>query len=260
MGNHLRELVEAVDAMEHAYYDGMETQSNANLAVMGVHSLAPQAICFDLGTDYGVANPVAMPPVEMARLPYPVCWFESTYSDHGIVAGFLCRRSQSVDGAIDVWSWRREKGLWFCINAWECDPSDGQSIYFKSLAPTSSWSDEDATEFLGALRIVFAAIGVLNCSNIVTRRHDPDAKLQKARAKRGKQPLFSYHTLEIDPTASREAGVDMGGTHASPRVHLRRGHIRQFAPGRYCWVRESVVRGTTPGIVHKDYAVRPALH
>ena len=50
---------------------------------------------------------------------------------------------------------------------------------------------------------------------------------------------------------------DGGGTHASPRVHLRRGHIRKIADGRTVWVQACVV-GSKHGMVLKDYKLRSA--
>jgi hypothetical protein len=121
--------------------------------------------------------------------------------------------------------------------------------------------DESRLFFYGRESLLIAVVSVtrflsaLNCININRIEHKPSEKLQKARAKRGKQPLFSYWTLEIDLPKSRAAGEDYGGTHASPRVHLRRGHPRKYAPGKYCWVQPHVVGNKAAGMVHKDYSV-----
>jgi hypothetical protein len=45
-----------------------------------------------------------------------------------------------------------------------------------------------------------------------------------------------------------------GGTHASPRVHLRRGHIRRL-PGKNIWVNATIVGNSDLGVVIKDYSV-----
>lgn len=94
----------------------------------------------------------------------------------------------------------------------------------------------------------------MNCTNVGRQEHKPDAALQKARAKRGKQPLFSYWTLELN---GRDGGAaqSFGGTHASPRVHLRRGHPRQYAPGKWTWVQPHAVGNRELGMVHKDYVI-----
>lgn len=106
-----------------------------------------------------------------------------------------------------------------------------------------------------AAQCIFA---VMACSNVRTRDHQPDAALNKKRAKAGKVPLVSYKTLEIAvPNTRYEGGGPGGGTHASPRVHLRRGHIRKIADGKTVWVQACVV-GSKHGMVLKDYKLRSA--
>jgi hypothetical protein len=119
---------------------------------------------------------------------------------------------------------------------------------------------EDAAEgefsiIQSVIDVMAAFLSALNCTNIKRVEHRPDAKLQKARAKRGKQPLFSYWTLELDLSRA-ESSESLGGTHASPRLHLRRGHPRQYAPGKFTWVQPCAVGNKKAGMVHKDYAVR----
>jgi len=99
-------------------------------------------------------------------------------------------------------------------------------------------------------------LSALNCVNVNKIEHKPPEKLQKARAKRGKKPLFSFWTLELDLHKSLHVGADIGGTHASPRLHLRRGHPRQYAPGKYCWVQPHVVGNKKLGMIHKDYSAK----
>lgn len=46
-----------------------------------------------------------------------------------------------------------------------------------------------------------------------------------------------------------------GGTHASPRWHLRRGHWRNLPSGKTTWVNQSEVGKKENGGVYKDYAI-----
>lgn len=60
----------------------------------------------------------------------------------------------------------------------------------------------------------------------------PDARLQKARAKRNKSPLPTRYIVSIDPKSRNRIETDDGvidleaRTHASPKPHWRRGHFR----------------------------------
>lgn len=98
---------------------------------------------------------------------------------------------------------------------------------------------------------VFMALG---CSNVATVDNIPPAAINKKRAKSGKFPIMSHKTLVIVVDDKKASGQPMGGTHSSPRVHLRRGHIRNLGSGKRVWVQSCVV-GSKHGIVTKDYRV-----
>lgn len=99
-------------------------------------------------------------------------------------------------------------------------------------------------------------LSALACENVSTDTdHKPDAKLNKARVKKGKTPLFEYKVLKINTQVSATDANDSSGTHASPRTHLRRGHIRKLKNGKTIWVNGCVVSGSKEGIVNKDYLV-----
>lgn len=91
---------------------------------------------------------------------------------------------------------------------------------------------------------------VLNCVNVKTETIDAPERLNKKRTKNGKPPVYSYKVLVLRPSAAQRA--DLGGTHQSPRVHLRRGHIKHRATGDFWWG-EHAVGDRRRGIVAKDY-------
>jgi hypothetical protein len=74
--------------------------------------------------------------------------------------------------------------------------------------------------------------------------------------KKGALPLEVYYTLLIDPLAMAAASTVQGGTHASPREHTRRGHVRVYSTGKTVWVSASLVNKGAPGKIHKTYEVR----
>jgi hypothetical protein len=143
------------------------------------------------------------------------------------------------------------RGNWIMRGAWAATFLENNTTLFEGYP-----HDERVNEINRELaQWVFIFMSALNCVNVRRLEERPSEQLQKARARRGKLPLFSTWTLELDlenRVASRE---DLGGTHASPRLHLRRGHARQYAPAKWCWVQPAVV-GRSHGIIHKDYAVR----
>jgi hypothetical protein len=96
---------------------------------------------------------------------------------------------------------------------------------------------------------------VLNCSNITTADIEAPKFLNKKRSEKGKQPFFSYKVLQLCEEKSQQASGMGGGSHASPRMHLRRGHLRRLE-NKTIWVKPAMVNANvTHGIVVKDYAV-----
>lgn len=104
-------------------------------------------------------------------------------------------------------------------------------------------------------RSVIQLCAALACTNVTTEILRPT---REARAARPASTLFDYHVLMIRPGGEKYPGENRGGAHASPRTHLRRGHIRRLAWGPRIWVNSCVVNPGAIGSVDKDYAVRPS--
>ena len=79
--------------------------------------------------------------------------------------------------------------------------------------------------------------------------------INKKRAAKGKGPLlFDWHTVVVQPVVQKMP--HQGGTHASPRLHDRRGHWRTMKQsGKRVWVRDCKVGDASKGVVFKDYRV-----
>lgn len=108
----------------------------------------------------------------------------------------------------------------------------------KELATAGAWV---------AVRLMMA----LACRNVRARLESPPERLQRARERRGKRRLFEYRVLELEqPTDHANASR---GKHASPALHLRRGHVRRIASGRYAWVNAHMVGAPSAGVVVKSY-------
>jgi len=89
--------------------------------------------------------------------------------------------------------------------------------------------------------------------------YEPIAKetfLNRIKIAEGKQPSYSWRTVVV-PAMLRARAIN-GGTHASPRLHERRGHWRKLEGGRQVWVRDCLVGNPDLGVVEKDYKVTDA--
>lgn len=97
----------------------------------------------------------------------------------------------------------------------------------------------------------------LNCSN--THVEKIKAPKQYSWIKKPKY-AFEHHCLKIDCSfeekESTSADGNSGGTHASPREHVRRGHIRRLSSGKTVWINDTVVNAGIGGFVTKDYVIQ----
>lgn len=210
--------------------------------------LAPRAMCFHMGDAVLSMHGKTIP--ELFRLPYDVCWFEGEFNNQINLSyeriGMLCIQKEGVIG-VHVYSWKNNE--WAVISA--------AAVHQENGKVKGAHAFESGRFSSAAIEWLAAYLSALNCCNIQRIKTTPDEKLQRARSKRGKKPLFEFWTLEIDLERSEKEDCDWGGTHASPRFHLRRGHARQHKKGHWCWVRACAVgNNQSGGIVHKEYAAR----
>ena len=76
----------------------------------------------------------------------------------------------------------------------------------------------------------------------------------KRRIANGKPALiYDWRTVVVEPKQTKSE--PLGGTHASPRQHERRGHWRVTSAGRKVWVRNCTVGDASKGTVFHDYKV-----
>jgi hypothetical protein len=91
--------------------------------------------------------------------------------------------------------------------------------------------------------MAFAAL--TSCANVSFETLPASAALNKKRAGKGRQPLFDVRVLMVGDSGALRGGgrhtqVQATGTHASPRTHLRRGHVRRLED-KTVWVNAALV-------------------
>lgn len=102
---------------------------------------------------------------------------------------------------------------------------------------------------------VLNLIEVLACRNVTSETQAPSTALNKKRILNGKTPFYEYKILTLDGSSvATSKPRATGALSASPRVHLRRGHIRRL-PDRVVWVNAAVVGNRNSGMLVKDYSV-----
>lgn len=115
-----------------------------------------------------------------------------------------------------------------------------------------AWKDHAYFDMLDEVNCVLNLMEALSCRN-VSAEQLPVKNNKLAQRKKGALPYDLYHVLVVN-SRSGEKFTDQGGTHRSPREHLRRGHIRRLLSGNI-WVNSTIVNHGNHGKVHKVYAL-----
>ena len=103
---------------------------------------------------------------------------------------------------------------------------------------------------------LFHFCNAVNCSNVTHETVPAPKFINLKRKAKGLPPLYEYRILTVDTRPHNEAGEPKGGTHASPRQHIRRGTLRHYKSGKTVWVNAMVVGDPARGRIDKDYEVR----
>lgn len=112
----------------------------------------------------------------------------------------------------------------------------------------------DIEDEIGAL---FDFLNAMACKNVHVEKSQAKASKQGKKVKSA-LPFDDYHYLTVDVPGKSGARVEgLGGSHRSPREHLRRGHIRRLESGPI-WVNACVVNAGIGGKVGKSYLLRKA--
>lgn len=102
---------------------------------------------------------------------------------------------------------------------------------------------------------VAAFVALINSKSAEVLERSAPEKLNKARAKKGKEPLPSVRFVDV-PSRNWQGGAASKG-HASPRLHWRRGHLRHL-PDKIVPVSPCLVGAAENGVVHQIYRARQA--
>lgn len=127
--------------------------------------------------------------------------------------------------------------------------------YLAAIRKTREEATRQGTEvFIVLLRRVLSMV-LLN-ENAPIARCGGNAAMNARRVRRGKRPFFEWTTVKVEPRAPSE---HQGGTHASPKPHMRRGHVRRLKDGRVITIKNCIInRHKMPdeGFVFHDYVVK----
>ena len=238
--NHLHQVIDSVKERTMTVQETIPGDLELKF-LSDLFRLSANAVCFNAGDaeDIGAIGAI----VSLIRLPYDVCWIE--FNAKGTIVGAMCKAT-STEGFFKILPFLKGGGSrWSMLDIIVVDASTDNVKYLTAAATV------ETHRVIGS--IVCRFLSALNCTNVRRLEERPPEALNKARVRRGKQPLFSTWTLSINIPKERRDSSALGGSHASPRVHLRRGHPREYKPGMWTWVQPCAVGAKENGMIHKDY-------
>jgi len=184
------------------------------------------------------------------QLPHPAVIFE--LRDRGPVfrSQFVYAR-QRPDGIEGVWlALQRNPRRWMDVHA-AFEIADGG---LGNVEGHPRLTEEEFGQYADAATgLTWRALAILaTAAEVAERQIKP---VFRSRFSREGVRGWTWHLVTIDPERVRRAAEPSGGSHASPRWHIRRGHWRQLADGRRVFVRSCEVGDPSRGGVVKDYLV-----
>lgn len=195
-----------------------------------------------------------------ARLPFPKCYFEFSMYDDDNPNQYL--------GCFIVFAFENSNPNEIEFEAYEYDPlntfRDCGLFYFDKLENSISlfsYNGKEEGDFAVAeivLDDLLDTLIALECKNVITIDNLPPNKLNKKRIQKNKIPLFTFKTLHIIQNYKRYKTLNSEEQkeeqRKSPRLHLRRGHIRHYENFQI-WIEKTVVGDVKKGIGHKEYKI-----
>jgi hypothetical protein len=248
----LREVLDSIDNKKIFIADGLNSKDEllAKEVIDIFKDQVNSAICFDIGE---AKNLIEIKPIyELIKLPYDKCWFNfhRFVNEKKIKYGVYAKNEDDFI-YLTIFVYHFIFNEWVFSGVLRKIKLEEKNIVWGSVLTI----DKDTNGIaIFAAAIISRFLSALNCINTKKVLVSPPESIQKQRAKRGKKPLFSYYTLHVDLPKTQSNSNDLGGTHSSPRVHLRRGHPRQYSQGKWTWVQPHVVGSKENGMIHKDYA------
>jgi len=143
---------------------------------------------------------------------------------------------------------------------------DGSMLNYWMSHATRQIPEHESNQIGAASLVAWTTLAMMNCANITIAEHKVPEAFQKARVKSGKRPLISHHTVrvDLDKTPRQINAPSLQGEGATPRLHNRRGHMKDYRKGKGLFGRykgvwfwgEMKAGSADEGVIISDYEVK----
>lgn len=266
---------------KHKLQEALARSVNLPNAVLEAQKELDKAICFYLGEAEKfepLANRLnqdqtaALYPSEF-RMPYDTCLYEALVEnvdkEYPVRIFSLIYRQQNRKNVYRVIAFGLEEGknsTFYMSNCYGIFGEGYNEMICKNIYSGEIEDTNLSSLFVVGCSIAHLALLFLSCKNITTRTVLAPERLNKKRRKNHRLPICEYKVLEIKPLsgAHYSAASPSQPSQGLMRVHLCRGHFKEYPPdrplfgkysGRFWW--QPIVRGEKKrGILNKDYAIK----
>lgn len=210
---------------------------------------------FDATGCFADREEVQQDPLHTMRPPFEkcmVCW-EGKSSNHERMEMHLLTVGADPEEGIVLSVWRAPHGGKPVASPLLVYAVDGGLVKYGPVEENETIDEREAQMVLG---FVSAWLGSLSRR---AESYVPSVKptfTNRRKIAQGKAPTYDWRTVVIEPVQAKRE--HQGGTHASPRLHDRRGHLRRLRSGKNVWVRACKVGDANKGAVFHDYKIAEA--
>lgn len=190
-------------------------------------------------------------------LPFPDMLLElpvdGTTDGRPVTTRWIIRAQEEDDHLlIELYTNDHDDGYWCLgygvVEFWPARLSEN----FKHYRPPDlipQFEDAVTKNMKTAVSLLMTFIGLLNTPAVESEVHEAPAKLNKARAKRGRieVPTYTAITLRLPKRKPGEREGTSQSGRASPRAHWRAGHHREYRPGKYAVIPPLLIAWTGEG-------------
>lgn len=186
------------------------------------------------------------------RPPFPKCMvcYEGTSTNFQKMRMWMLVAGQDPEEGIVLSVWRQPLGyvpvpsvsMFYIVN--------GDEVGYGPIDENVKIDKEEAEMILGFVSAWYRSMATKKEAYVPVVA---ETFTNRRKIAQGKAPSYDWSTVTIDSSITRSNSK--GGTHASPRLHDRRGHLRRLKSGKNVWVRPCKVGDPSLGTIFHDYKI-----